>query len=163
MKIQPNPLVAFQKRACGGTDGEMTPQPPAQVEQAPCAQSTREIVAATLIHEAGGERASGMQAVLNVILNRAKGDPRQLTDVCLAPFAFSPWNGKNAVDVIDSAKKHPCWNQALMMVDQGVKGNLPDITGGANHFYDHKRSNPSWAGKMVRTKVIGGHTFLKGK
>jgi N-acetylmuramoyl-L-alanine amidase len=141
----------------------MTPPPPAQVQPVPYTQGEKEIVAATLIHEAGGERAEGMQAVCNVILNRAGGDPSQAARACLAPHAFSPWNAKSQSAVINKAKAHPCWSQALMTAEQALRGALPDITGGANHFYDHKRGAPPWAVKMVRTKVIGGQTFLKGK
>jgi N-acetylmuramoyl-L-alanine amidase len=140
----------------------MTPQPPAQVQYVPYPSETKEIIAATLILEAGGEQRAGMLAVCNVILNRAGRDPKKAAEVCLVPFAFAPWNDKKRSVVIDDAKKHPCWSQAMMIAEQALQGTLSDTTGGANHFYSHKSASPSWAAKMERTMRLGNHTFLKG-
>ncbi len=133
-----------------------------QVECLPYSQFDKEIVAATIIAEAGGEHLRGMQAVMNVIFNRAKGNAALARQVCLTPYIFTPWNGKDIASVTRQAKEHPCWQQALMIAEQGLKGNLPDITGGANHFYNHRLVHPFWAKKMRRTTVIEGHTFLVG-
>jgi len=140
----------------------MIQQPPAQVLYAPCSQNEMEIVAATLIKEAGGESTAGMQAVFNVIWNRAKGNSCQAAHVCLVPRAFTVWNGKNAASVIATAKSHPCWQQAMLLTTLGLQGKLADITGGANHFYNPHKAHPAWAKKMTLTKVIGRHAFLKG-
>ena len=139
----------------------MTPPPPVYVELAPYGVHDREVVAATLIGEAGGEQWRGMQAVFNVIWNRAGGNPALVKAACLAPHVFSCWNGKEVSTHIQRAKNHPCWAQALQLAEMGLRGKLADLTGGANHFYDPKRVHPHWAGKMRQTAVIGGHTFLK--
>jgi len=101
-----------------------------------------EIVAATLVDEAGGEKnpIDGMHAVLNVIMNRAKGNIRQAAVECLKPKQFSGWNKINKKDpesikqFIDSKRNHSKFKGALDLVNKAKSGSLKDITKGANHF-----------------------------
>ena len=67
--------------------------------------SRGEIVAATLILEAGGEADSrAMAAVREVIANRAKNKTELA--VCLAPKQFSCWNKIPVERGIEIAKRH---------------------------------------------------------
>jgi hypothetical protein len=136
-----------------------------------------EIVAATLVDEAGGEKnpLDGMHAVLNVIMNRAKGNIRQAAVECLKPKQFSGWNKVNKKDsdsikkYIDSKKSHARFKIALDLVNQAKSGSLKDITKGANHFLNvqltkQQRSSgklPSWYNKDKVVADIGRHQFLK--
>jgi len=53
--------------------------------------------------------------------------------------------------------------QQCRWIAQGiVNGALLDNTKGANHYYNPKVCNPSWAEKMIITRKIGKHIFLKG-
>lgn len=116
--------------------------------------SRGEIVAATLILEAGGEAdPRAMAAVREVIANRAKNKTE--ISVCLAPKQFSCWNGKNVEDGIAKAKRHPKWSQALALVNQKT-----NYTNGATHYHAEKVS-PSWAKKLAKTIQIGHHIFYK--
>lgn len=116
--------------------------------------SAREIVAATLILEAGGEGQIGMEAVREVINNRAGKNKTEIS-VCLARKQFSCWNNITPERGIYIAKKHPKWNLALSIVN-----GRTNHTKGATHYHAHSVS-PSWAKKLHKTVTIKNHTFYK--
>lgn len=127
-------------------------------------------IATTLVLEAGGEGNRGMQAVANVLNNRAKRRGTTPAQEALRPSQFSMWNKYNAnneeiSDVIAKAKRHEKWPIA---VDYAKRiQSLPDITGGATHYYNpnhtdvkNKIKDPEWWGNnMTNVKVIGNHKF----
>lgn len=116
--------------------------------------SQSEIVAATLILEAGGESDShAMAAVREVIANRAKNKTE--ISVCLAPKQFSCWNKVSTERGIEIAKRHPKWRDALSLVK-----NKSNYTNGATHYHSLKVS-PSWAKELTQTVKIGNHIFYK--
>jgi spore germination cell wall hydrolase CwlJ-like protein len=131
------------------------------------------ILAATIWGEARGEGTNGMQAVLNIIMNRAKGNFSKAVAVALKPKQFSFWNkihdpAKYALELANSQRSkndldHKRYMDALRLVDDARKGTLPDITGGATFYFNPKLANPSWAKEMVITKQIGNHKFLRPK
>lgn len=139
--------------------------------------TVEEVVAATLVDEAGGEKnpTDGMHAVLNVIMNRSKGNIRQAAIECLKPKQFSGWNKVNKKDAesikqfIDSKRSHTQFKNALRLVDKAKSGSLKDITKGANHFLNiqltkqqRKGGNlPSWYDSSKVVTDFGNHTFLK--
>lgn len=139
-------------------------EPPAIVQKETMGQLEKEVVAACLIGEAGGEGPQGMQAVMNVISNRAKGNPAQFVKVCLKPYQFSFFNeatvsrSKKLVDIVDKAKKHPKWNIAMELVQNASKKKLEDITQGATHYHT-TAVNPSWAPKLKYIEQLGNHKF----
>jgi spore germination cell wall hydrolase CwlJ-like protein len=115
-----------------------------------------EIVAATLILEAGGEAdPRAMAAVREVIANRAKNKTE--IAVCLAPKQFSCWNKVSVQRGIEIAKRHPKWSKALALA---LSKNKSNHTKGADHYHA-KRVSPSWAKKLTRTVDIGNHIFYK--
>jgi len=128
--------------------------------------SSADIIAATLIGEAGGEGVTGMHAVLNVIMNRSRGNFNLARSVCLKRKQFSMWNdAPDRAKVVSSAKKHPRWAEAVALVNQARTGTLGDITSGSKFYYAHKKVTPSWSNPKVfeRKTVIGNHTFGKVK
>lgn len=128
------------------------------------------IIATTLVLEAGGEGNRGMQAVANVLNNRAKKRGTTPAQEAIRKKQFSMWNAfhsgtEEISDVIAKAKKHPKWKLA---VDYAKRiASLSDITGGATHYYNPNHSdvkdkikNPKWWGNnMKHVKVIGNHKF----
>ena len=143
--------------------------PPALVRQAEKGvdRSSQDIVAACLVGEAGGEGAQGMQAVMNVIYNRAGGHASKFAKVALKPRQFSMFNrtqgkhpARSVAQVVAAAKKHPCWEQARVMVQQAASGRLADITRGANHYHE-KSISPEWADPKCMTVQIGRHVFYR--
>jgi len=137
--------------------------------------TVEDVIAATIIDEAGGEKNAyeGMQAVLNVIMNRVNGDVRKAAMQCLKPYQFSGWNKVNKKDVndikkyIDSKKSHARFKLALDLVNKAKSGSLKDITNGANHFLNittQQRSGgklPTWYNKDKIVADVGRHQFLK--
>lgn len=154
--------------------------PPAQIQHAPKSSANivdqkkmtdAYIVAATLWGEARGEGELGMQAVMNVIMNRAKGDFSKARDIVLKPKQFSIWNSVANPEekALALAKSHrekklkdgPSFIKAVELVDKAMKGSLTDVTGGATFYFNPKKANPSWAKAMVKVKSIGNHDFYK--
>ena len=139
--------------------------------------NNKDIVAATVVDEAGGESDIGMQAVLNVILNRGNGNIKDAAVASLKKMQFSGWNNvaRNSSSIskfIDKKKRHPKYQRALEMVTLAQDGKLSDVTNGADHFLNpvltkkwNKGRLPSWYTKNRDkiTKVIGKHEFLKLK
>lgn len=122
-----------------------------------------DLVAATLCLEAGGEGRQGMQAVMNVIANRAQQRKSSISQVVRQPKQFSCLNNISDERAIDLAKTR--WPRqyiiAKELVNKSINGRLLDITGGADHYYAYKKCRPYWANRLKATKTIGKHIFLK--
>jgi len=159
---------------------DLPPQPPAIVQKAQVPITNIDVIAAALIGEAGGEGEKGMHAVMNVIINRARGSNdlvRNAVSNVLKPKQFSFFNNYNAgreemSQIIQRASKHSNWAKAREVALLGLSGKLKDITDGATHYHVSsgpgkvapKWSNPKVGGKNIEaavTNTIGHHTFLK--
>lgn len=118
------------------------------------AVSDRDVIATTLIAEAGGERVSGaMEAVYEVIVTRSQQRGISERAVVLQPKQFSCWNGKTVQEVVNKARRHPRYTEALNIV-----GTHTTFSMGANHYHaDYV--NPHWARYMKKTTKIGRHIF----
>lgn len=119
-----------------------------------------ETVIACLILEAGGEGKVGMEAVNEVIQNRAKVQRKSPYQVATAPKQFSCFNA--GVDRgIEKAKKHSRWKLA----EQIVKAPKTNHTKGAT-FYHTTNIMPKWAktflNRGAKTVKIGNHVFYYG-
>jgi spore germination cell wall hydrolase CwlJ-like protein len=140
--------------------------------------SDTDIVAATIIGEAGGESFKGMQAIKNVLQNRANKRGTSLAGEALRPKQFSVWNKATAgvsvaadfnkkgrpakiQSIIDMYKKHSKWTIAEALATKKIK----DITGGSTMYYasggSQKISPPYWAKDWTDSDsiTIGNHTF----
>lgn len=114
-----------------------------------------EIVAAVLIGEAGGEGARGMEAVHEVVENRAA--LHHLTEVSVVTKSeqFSCLNGTSVRSLVAKAKRHPRWKLALEI----AAGKHPThLANGATH-YDVKTRRPSWSRGLRPVAIIGNHAF----
>ena len=127
------------------------------------------IVAATIWREGQGEGVKGMQAIMNVIMNRA-GSFDRASKVVLKPKQFSTWN--NVTNPVETAlsvaklnreDKDPTWLDAIRIVDQAARGKLSDITGGALFYFNPDAVNPAWSKRLSKTATIGSHEFYKIK
>jgi len=117
-----------------------------------------EVIAATLILEAGGERAPGaMEAVYEVIHNRAQNRNRSERDIVLQRLQFSCWNNvERRMSLLEHARRHRHWNDALNIVKQPIT----NYTKGADHYHNTS-VNPSWNQRLTKTTQIGNHIFYK--
>lgn len=150
----------------------MSPQ--ARIDQAFGATPfDRAIATRTVLGEAANEGPTGMQAVANVIANRARDGGyggTSMAEVARAPNQFEPWNtaaGRNRM--MSVAQASAPYQTAQQAVDNAGVGGQPDITGGAKYFYapeaqkqlasvDGRPVVPSFANQQP-TAVIGGHNF----
>lgn len=160
--------------------GDLPPPPPAIIQKAEVPITNIDVIATTLIGEAGGEGIQGMHAVMNVIMNRVKNsnDPvRAAVAAVLKPKQFSMFNSYtlgnvNIRSIINKAKAHPNWKAAHDLAAKGLARQLPDITSGATHYHVSKgrsKVTPKWThptvggknAQAIVTNTIGAHTFLK--
>lgn len=182
--------AALKKRSAtkSGVKKESVATPPAIIQPVTHNNTINyKIVVTTLWGEARGEGEKGMQAVMNVIMNRANGNFNQTRGIVLAHKQFSMWNNISnaevvAAHVVEKYKNDKSWKMATHIVDLAESGKLPDITGGATSYFNPQKPEstwveteikkigeksgeimvaPSWAGRMNCTVVIKNHIFLK--
>ena len=125
----------------------------------------REIIASCMVLEAAGEGTEGMQAVLNVILNRAKGDLSCLVPVVTKHGAFSCMSSiwcsdePNYSPLLCRAQNQPeSFADAMHLIAIMEQGLLLDITGGATHYHA-TYIHPYWADSLRYLATIGNHSF----
>lgn len=125
----------------------------------------RELLAKTLMAEAGGEGLEGMLAAGAVINNRvnAGGYGDGLEGVIMKPGQFSAWNGvtgyaggEGALDM-ENMKPNAL---AFQAADTLLSGQYDDPTGGATHYYNPAAADPAWGAKAGGDWTrIGNHVF----
>lgn len=118
-----------------------------------------DVVARTLWGEARSQGETGMQAVCNVIQNRARNPGwwgKDLRSVCLASEQFSCWN---ANDPQASRMRGPINDAAFALATtiakKAVAETLVDLTRGADHYFAETIPTPAWAYGRSPTFVYG--------
>lgn len=127
-----------------------------------------QVMAGTLWGEARGGGVIGMQSVANVIMNRVN-HPRwwghDALSVCLDPWQFSCWNGDdpNRAKILAVEPTDMAFATALGLAKQAIAGRLPDITEGADSYYEPSEHEPPppWAERATYTKTIAGQRFYR--
>lgn len=122
----------------------------------------------TIVLEAQGEPLEGQIAVGEVIRHRAINwhkkavDERQFQTVCLAYKQFSCWNSPEMARFALSKTSFKAIQMAMKAWNASEESNL---THGATHYVNLSLCHPKWVDKMIKTAVIGHHTFYyeKGK
>lgn len=157
------PTVASRNVSPGRiySENELSPLDP------PSGQN-RDLAIRTIVGEAADQGPLGMQAVGNVIRNRAVnggygGDTP--AGVVLAPNQFEPWNGGAAKQrMLALQPTDPRYQQAGTALDRAYTGDDP--TNGAVNFIQPSlqtamgRSMPAWA--QAPGQMIGDHKFIGG-
>lgn len=117
--------------------------------------------------EARGDGATGMQAVLNVVMNRAN-HPRWwgggVVGVCRAPWQFSCWNAgdPNLPKLLAVDDTDPQFAIALDLARNAVAGDLSDITGGADSYYAvGMNPAPTWCRRASFSVRVLHHSFWR--
>ena len=121
-----------------------------------------DILARVIWGEAEGEGAEGMQAVGNVILNRANIKNKNIPEVMFRKDQFSAIGDKNRFNsMINLSPDNPEYIQALEISKKLLAGELDDITNGATHFYNPNTANMNydWIKQYPVVATIGNHTF----
>jgi spore germination cell wall hydrolase CwlJ-like protein len=125
-----------------------------------------EPVAAILMGEAGGEGPEGMRAVYHVVLNRARKLGMQPLEVMKIPRQFSILNNLTPEFLVSKYKnsQNPL-EKSLWEAAKAIALNPgADPTGGATHYYNSSKANPSWGNSKtnpcwIGTGKIGNHVF----
>ena len=121
--------------------------------------SETEIVAATLILEAGGEYYEGsMEAVNEVLVNRATNRDTSPAIEALRKWQFSCWNGRTIESGVEKARRHPRWSEAVRIVLNPVT----NYVGNSDHYHTIS-VDPYWNDSMRFVKQIGNHLFWSSK
>jgi len=136
----------------------------------PVTQRDLDILATLLVKEAGGESdyIAGMAGVMNVIVNRAKGNPANFVREATKRLQFSAFNTIKTPQQMDqliaATKKHKAYAAAKEMAVKAVQGRLQDITSRSTHYYaasgPNKIAPPTWADPAKKTNKIGHHQFF---
>ncbi|OUJ03208.1 cell wall hydrolase [Acetobacter cibinongensis] len=125
-----------------------------------------QVAARTAWGEARGEGSRGMQAVLNVVGNRAAHPGwwgHDIAGVCQKYAQFSCWNSSdpNRIKLLTVKESDPQLREALVLAGCLVADHLPDLTGGADHYYDQRGTTPNWAKGVFYRCTIGHHAFYR--
>ena len=123
---------------------------------------TREqkVVAINILAEARGEGNAGMYAGAAVIAQRAFERKQTAESVCLKPYQFSCWNGKQLKDLEHLLKVKQA--KYAILLAKTVKQLSRDYVGYANHYHaTWMKKKPYWAKGQKPVKVIGQHAFYK--
>ena len=115
-------------------------------------------------YEARGEGRDGMQAVAQVVLNRARHSafPNTVCGVVYqganrrtgCQFSFT-CNGS-----MRGAVNRTAWNRARDVASQALSGQVYAAVGNATHFHTTGVS-PGWRNRLVRVNQVGTHLFYR--
>ncbi|MBO3760354.1 PLxRFG domain-containing protein [Ciceribacter sp. L1K22] len=111
----------------------------------------------TIIAEAAGEGEAGMAGVAAVILNRSQRRGKSPGEIVREPNQFSGY-AKPGPGALKAMQDPAMRDTAGQILDAVLAGQIPDPTGGADHFKTSAVS-PGWADQMTKTTSIGAHEF----
>jgi spore germination cell wall hydrolase CwlJ-like protein len=122
----------------------------------------------TIFAEANNQSLCGKIAVGFVAVNRVEKDPATWGETVSAAVRkrhqFTPWTGARSrarlerLDELDAG-----YLEASLAASLVLTGSINDPSLGATYFHARSMVPPRWAKRMVRTVVIGGHVFYRGK
>jgi len=106
------------------------------------------------------------RGIANVVLNRMKKPEKfgnNLNEVIFAPSQFSgvgsdEWN--KVVNNKLTKDDEKIFKEMILISSQALKGQLKDNTGGADHYVNLKKSQPSWSKVYKKTGQIDNHTYF---
>lgn len=120
------------------------------------------ILALTAWRENRSGGRTGMQSVMNVILNRAEKRGTCAYMESTRPLQFSSITAPNDPQLRNwPTVLDPAWQVAQALAQTAADGELADITDGATNYYALTIPEPSWAAAMTRTVEIEGQVFFK--
>ena len=114
--------------------------------------------------EARGEGVAGVQAVLNVIKNRAIKQNKTPYEIIIAPWQFSSMTATGDPELGLWPKLTDVqWLECVDLSQKLLNGTLEDNTDGATFYYATTIKPPKWSYSMEKTIQIGKQIFMKEK
>jgi spore germination cell wall hydrolase CwlJ-like protein len=109
-------------------------------------------------HESRGENAIGQAAVSHVTLNRVRSPayPDSVCDVVWQKSQFS-WTEDGHSDRMTDLD---AIGKAVDIAVAASRGKIKDPTGGALHYFAHRKVRLDWAKSGFRF-ILGEHTFVR--
>lgn len=130
--------------------------------------SSADLLARTIMAEAGNQPYEGKVAVGASVLNRLNSGRygETMQDVLWKPYQYEPWGTKRD-ELLNYDTSSPEYKEASEIAVKLMAGELDDPTGGATHFINPKivaerrgGSMPDWWPKdQGRVMTIGDHAF----
>lgn len=122
------------------------------------------LFALNLYNEARGESRKGVESVAEVVMNRAGNSFDAVKSVILQRGAFS-WLNQDQLDAYFSQSSESAVNtpgtldEYRKIAGDALAGRGTNWTGGANHYYNPAKANPTWGPEMKNPVTIGNHKF----
>jgi N-acetylmuramoyl-L-alanine amidase len=158
-------IIAFFRGAKAVSESAPQAAPPAD-PWPPSDPAT--VLAATAWMEARSVGKDGMQAVMSVVLNRARSGitwwGHDIVSVCLKRFQFSSWNlGSTQIPLVKAAMNYgdPQWEIARNLATLAVQGILPDNTLNSDDYFDVSIEAPGYDKPENFTVAIGTLRFYR--
>ena len=133
-------------------------EPERLVAEVPLNDAQVRCLARNLYHEARGDGFTGMLAVANVTVNRAR-DYRWPASICKVVFQENQFSWTVNLATAEETESSS-WMQAQMIAKAVLRGELPDITKGSVFFHSIA-VRPVWRKEFQRVAAIGNHVFYK--
>jgi spore germination cell wall hydrolase CwlJ-like protein len=113
--------------------------------------------------ESRGEGYMGKVGVANVLMNRVKNQRYFPNTVCgnVNKHAAFEYKLKGLKTIrLTNPKEKESFIESAKIAFQAVQGELPDITGGADHFFNPSVTRPDWERAALSKIDIYNHRFV---
>lgn len=119
------------------------------------------LAALCIWREARGEGRDGMRAVAHVIKNRVTPE-KNVYSVVTQKWQFSSMTAPgDSQTVLYPSPDDAYFQDAVQIATEVLQGDDPDLTNGADHYFNPHVVLPEWAAHMTKVASIGNHDFYK--
>ena len=123
-----------------------------------------ECLTQALYYEARGEGRAGMEAVAQVVLNRAR-HPAFPKSVCGVVFQGAARKtgcqfSFTCSGVMRGRVNQSAWNRARTVASSALSGSVNAAVGSATHFHTTAVA-PGWRNSLIRVGQVGSHVFYR--
>ena len=128
-------------------------------------QRSLQCLAEAIYYEARSEPEAGQRAVAQVVLNRVRS-PAYPGTVCGVVYQgpMRAGGGCQFTFTCDGslalAPAGPSWERALSLAGQAIAGSVYAPVGYATHYHT-QQVVPTWAFRLVKSAVVGSHSFYR--
>jgi spore germination cell wall hydrolase CwlJ-like protein len=158
-RVQPNSLFGLRKASFTTTAAAQ----PFRMGGALDASRDVDCLTQAVYFEARGEGTAGMQAVAQVVLNRAR-HPAFPKSVCGVVFQGAAGGGCQFSFACDGSMHRgveaDAWRRSHAVATRALSGYVMSEVGNATHFHT-TAVQPGWRSNMLRIAQVGSHVFYR--